>query len=127
MVPDEFTKGGFVQVSRRYKRAYDPDNTLVVDVYDPAGALVKEGHVLERDPGKTAHTIASGEIRTCGDYESHWYSFDQIENWKNELWSKDALHIHTRVLDRLRAEPAQMVVLDSNGSLDSLFERWELP
>jgi SAM-dependent methyltransferase len=126
MAPDTYAKDEFVQVSRQYKRAYDPDNTLFVDVYDPEGVLVKEGHVLKRDSGRTAHTIASGEIRTYGDYESHWYSFDQIEAWKNELWSKNALHIHTRVLDGLRAEPAQMVVLDSNGSLDRLFKRWEL-
>lgn len=126
MVPDTYASGEYLQIARAYKTAHSQDPTLVVDVYDQKGQLVKAGHVLERDPARTSETLETGSIRTCSDYQSHWYSFDQMENWRTKHWPDHAFHFETRCLDGIRAEPAQMTVLDCGHHLDSLFCRWKL-
>jgi len=126
MMPDTYASGEHVQVAGNYKRAHSTDTTLTVDVFDANGNLVKKGHVLRRDPEKTSQTIETGRIRTYGDYKSHWYSFDIMEEWKNAYWPTDSYHIKTKSLDALRAEPAQMAIMDPQHHLDGLFKRWNL-
>lgn len=126
LMPDTYTSSGYVQVARSYKRAHSRDETLLVDVFDAQGEPVKQDHLLRRDPQMSAQAATTGRIRTHSDYKSHWYAFDQVAQWKNTLWSNHAIHFETRVLDGLRAEPAQMAILDCGHHLGELFERWNL-
>jgi hypothetical protein len=80
--------------------------------------------VLERDPVETARTLETGQIRTHSDYGSNWYGFDRIEGWVRELWCEPCHHLHTRSLDALRAEPAQMAILDPGDHTRSLLKSW---
>jgi len=126
LAPGDLAVSGHRLVARRYKRAHDPDPTLVVDAFDEAGRLVEAGVRLEREPERTTQALETGEIRTYTDYESHWYSFEQVETWVRELWPAGSHHLATRELDAVRAEPAQLAILDGAGNLDDLLERWGL-
>jgi SAM-dependent methyltransferase len=126
MRPDTYAGEGYTQVPRAYKRHHSEDPGLVVDVYDAEGAPVAQGHELERDPERTAETLSTGRIRTHSDYESNWYSFDELDAWIDELWPEGSLHVRTRELDALRAEPAQMAILDATGLVAPLLGRWGL-
>ncbi len=128
MVPDTYASSEYKFIPKHYIRAYTQEPSLYVDVYDKEGVLVKEDHVLKRDPARIREVIKTGQIRTHTDYESHWYSFDQMEEWIQTYW-KDAgevYHFETSRLDKLRAEPAQMSILDSGDHLKELFKRWKL-
>jgi SAM-dependent methyltransferase len=123
--PDTYAGGKYTQVAHYYKVAHSPDPTLAVDVFDSEGNRVKQGHLLERNEDAVARTAATGEIRTHSDYQSHWYGFDQFNGWMQVCW--DGLptrHLQSKDLDALRAEPAQMAILDPCGRLDGLLERW---
>jgi len=74
--PDTYARPDYVQVPWGYKRAHNTDPKVTVDVLDRNGKLVLKGYDLQRNDGEVARTIESGHIRTYGDYESHWYSFD---------------------------------------------------
>jgi uncharacterized membrane protein len=123
MLPDTYTSEGYRQVSRAYKRAYSEDRALTVDVFDMEGNMVRKGHRLTRDTEAVRYTIETGKIRTFTDYKSNWYSFDQFEDWIQKFWSGRRYHIRTKELDAIRAEPAQMVILDSGDHLKDLFTR----
>lgn len=123
MLPDTYASEEYIQVSRAYKRAYSEDPGLTVDVFDKEGNMVKKGHQLTRDPDAVRYTIETGKIRTFTDYESNWYSFGQFEEWIQKFWSGRWYHIRTKELDAIRAEPAQMAILDSGDHLKGLFTR----
>ena len=127
LVPDTYASARYKQVPRRYKLAHSADDTIVVDVFDAGGAAIQKGHVLKRDPGKTAETMKTGDILTYSDYRSHWYSFAEIDALIDEHW-KDArtYHIATGTLDALRAEPAQLAVFDPGDRLKNLFALWNV-
>ena len=124
VMPDSYATPEYIQVPRCYKKAYDDNPEVKVDVFDHHGQIVKKGHCLIRDPERTAQVLKSGHISTFSDYESNWYSFRQMDEWIQQLWPPTALHIKTKDLDMERAEPAQMAILDYQGQLDSFFEIW---
>lgn len=123
--PDDYAAPAFTKVPRAYKRGHDPDSSITVDVFDADGLPVKEGFSLRRDPAETRRTIDEGHIRTHTDYESHWYSFEQFEEWIADLWPEGSAHHLAGIsLDALRAEPVQLAILDMGGLLSELLDRW---
>ena len=125
LIPDKYATSGYIQVPRTYKRAHSADESVVVDVRDTDGNLVKEGQVLTRDKDAVRETVATGHIRTHTAYTSHWYGFDAFEEWIAQHWpSLNAYHIAGKDLDALRGEPMQMAILDTNGELKGLLQRW---
>ncbi len=126
LVPDEYAAAGHVLVPRRYKRAYDPDPTILVDVRNAEGAIEAAGVCLKRDPEAVREVCSSGHIQTHGDYESHWYSVEQFQDWIGQNWPQRAgFHLEGRRIDALRAAPAQLAFLDPAGRLDHLLRRWK--
>jgi SAM-dependent methyltransferase len=127
MEPDTYATSQFKQVPKRYKLAHNNDDKVLVDVFDSNGNLIKEDHFLYRNSKKTDQTIKTGDINTVSNYKSHWYSFNHIEQLINTHWGiENSFHIKTRDLDIIRAEPAQMAVLDYSGYLKNLFMQWQV-
>ena len=127
LVPDTYASAGYTQAPRRYKLAHSIDDTVVVDVFDSEGALVKKGHVLTRDLAKANEVLKTGDITTYSDYRSHWYSFDEIEGLMRDHWAgTKTYHIETGGLDVLRAEPAQMAILDPGDRMEKLLALWNV-
>jgi hypothetical protein len=125
--PETYAGSEYVQVPRLYKRAHDPDPEIVVDVFAKNGELIERGHCLRRNPESVRETVRTGHIQTCSEYESRWYAWDRFEEWIGEYWAGlPSHHLAGRELDALRAEPAQLAVLDPQGLLESLIERWRL-
>jgi SAM-dependent methyltransferase len=123
--PDNYAGSEFVQVPWGYKRAHDTDPKVTVDVLDRNGQLVVKGYDLWRNADAVAQTIDTGHIRTYSDYESRWYAFDQFEEWLDEHWGGlKYYHLPGTSLDVLRAEPAQLAILDPSGHLEDLVARW---
>ncbi len=123
--PDTYSGAGYVQVPWSYKRAHDADPKVRVDVLDRSGQLVRKGHELCRNAGEVAETVATGHIRTYSDYQSRWYAFDQFASWLKEHWGGlNHYHLPGAGLDALRAEPAQLAILDPRGHLEELVARW---
>ncbi|MBN1517497.1 class I SAM-dependent methyltransferase [Candidatus Sumerlaeota bacterium] len=113
------------QVPRLYKRAYDKNPSVVVDVYDEAGNLIQENHTLMRDEQLARQTVETGQIRTHSGYESNWYSWEQFEEWIAAYWpAGQCYHLAGKSLDALRGAPAQFAVLDASGLLAPLLQRW---
>lgn len=127
MEPDTYASAEFKQIPTQYKLAHSKDNKLTLDVFDLNDNLIKNDHILERNSAKTEQTIKTGDIRTYSKYESHWYSHDHIDEFIQDNWETNkSYHIKTQELDIVRAEPAQMAILDFGGYLKGLFELWEL-
>jgi hypothetical protein len=125
--PDTYATPDYVQVPRLYKRAHDTDPTITVDVFDKDGNMIEKGHMLQRNPLAVKKTLDEGHILTHTEYESHWYSFEQFEQWIATLWPEGkAYHIAGQSLDALRAEPVQLAILDMNDELARLFARWRV-
>jgi len=121
----EYSSPDFTKLPLAYKRAHDPNPRITVDVLDKDGQVVENSYVLERDPAATRETIDTAHITTHTDYESHWYSFAQFDEWINQLWDRSkSYHISGKSLDALRGEPAQFAILDMGGWIDDLFNRW---
>jgi hypothetical protein len=98
-----------------------------VDVFDTQDRLIQEGYVLNRDKDKTEQTIESGDINTYSDYKSHWYSFDHIEQLIHDHWDPQrSYHLKCRELDIVRAEPAQLAILDYSDQLNPILEHWNV-
>ncbi|MCJ7801336.1 MAG: class I SAM-dependent methyltransferase [Candidatus Marinimicrobia bacterium] len=118
MQPDTY-KGPFYElVPKQYKLAHSKNDSIIVDVFDSTGILIKKNHVLTRDPKKTKKIIKTGDIETYSNYNSHWYSYNEIQSLIDRYWdAKHVYHIRTKDLDVLRAEPAQMAILDYSGYL----------
>ena len=125
LTPDEYAAPPYVQLPRAYKRAHSADNKVVVDIRGPDGTIVKKEHVLTRDESAVRQTVETGHICTYTDYTSRWYAFDAFDTWIKEHWSPlTSYHIAGKDIDALRGEPMQMAILDINGELEGLFERW---
>jgi SAM-dependent methyltransferase len=125
LTPDTYAAARYVKIPRAFKRGHASDPTIVVDVLDEEGNLVERGFQLERDPAAVREVIEDGHIRTHTDYESYWYGFDQFAQWISDHWPEGKSHLlEGRSLDALRAEPVQLAVLDPEGWLDPLLERW---
>ena len=124
--PDTYSDCRYTQVPRAYKLAHDPDRTIRVDVFDQKGKLVKEKFVLRRSEPAVQRVLETGHIETHSDYESYWYSFEQFEEWIDNLWPKaQSYHLVGKSIDALRAEPAQIAILDAGGRLQGLLNRWQ--
>lgn len=125
MIPEKYASPNFIQVPKQYKLAYNESQECMVDVFTTQGDLIKKDHILIRDTDKAAHTIASGDINTYTNYKSHWYSFSKINEFINNLWKPgSSFHVKTKQLDAVRAEPAQMAILDFGSLLGPLLKRW---
>ena len=125
LTPDEYATSRYVQVPRTYKRAHSTETRVVVDVRAADGTLVKAGHVLTRDEEAVRRTVATGHIRTYTDYTSHWYASDDFEAWIAAHWPlSSSYHITGKDIDALRGEPIQLAILDPNGELKELLQRW---
>ncbi len=122
--PDDHARQGMRLVARDYKRAWSDDDSLIVDVFDERGTLVEEGFLLRRDAMATMRTMETGQIRTHTDYESNWYGYWEIDEWTRELWPEPRHHFATIRLDALRAEPAQMAILDCGDHLGERLSLW---
>ncbi len=125
-VPDTYASLRFRHKPKHYICANRKDPKLLVDIYDRKNNLIKKDYILRRSPKRTAKVIKTGHIRTHTDYESQWYSFKEMDDWIKTHWSGKTYHFKTKCLDKLRAEPAQISVLDSGNLLKDLFERWQL-
>ena len=124
--PDTCADSRYTQVPRAYKLAHDPDRTIRVDVFDQKGKLVKEKFMLRRSEPAVQRVLETGHIETHSDYESYWYSFEQFEKWIDELWPRgQSYHLAGKSIDALRAEPAQIAILDAGGRLEGLLNRWQ--
>jgi SAM-dependent methyltransferase len=122
--PDTYTAPEFKQIPKYYKLANSRDDKLLVDVYNNDSRLIKKDHVLVRNPKKAEQTIKTGDINTHTNYISHWYSTDHIKALMQDHWhSSHATHIETKDLDIIRAEPAQLAVLDFGDHLSGLLKR----
>ncbi len=127
MVPDIYATEEYQQIPRSYKLAHSKDDTLTVDVYRNGCDLVKKGHILTRDPKLTEKVIETGDIDTYSDYQSHWYSYRQMDEWIENYWdASQSWHIKTKMLDALRAEAAQLSILDFGNHLKDLFIKWKV-
>ncbi|MEE4311493.1 MAG: class I SAM-dependent methyltransferase [candidate division KSB1 bacterium] len=127
LAPDTYASHDFLQIPMQYKLAHSADDTLHVDVYDKNNRLIKRGHMLKRDPAMTRQTIETGDINTYSSYKSHWYSYNHIQEFIDTHWgAKKSYHVKTQNLDMIRAEPAQMAILDFGGHLSNIFKRWKV-
>ena len=126
LVPDTYSYTRFKQIAKNYKRAHSGNQSLVVDVFNLKNNLVKKDHVLKRSPDLVNTVIETGRIRTHTNYKSHWYSYQDIDNLIKNYWTGNTYHIRTKELDALRAEPAQMAILDRGNHLEKLFKLWEI-
>ncbi len=123
--PGEFVGMRYRQKAQRHKSVRDPDQTVVVDVYDCDGNLVKEQHTLTRIPDEVAKAVGTGHIRTVGDYHTHWYGEEQVAAWMQEHWAGlRHYHLAGKRLDPERGEAIQLAVLDASGLFDGLLESW---
>ena len=125
--PTQWSCGEYKLVPRYYKRAYDTNPGIVVDVLGADNQPVKKGLLLERDAAAVEKVIETGEIDTCTGYHSRWYSTDQVKAWMKEFWSDGVLwHIEGKCLDQLRGAPAQLAIVDYNGKFEPLARSWGL-
>jgi len=124
LTPSTYASPEYVQIPKYYKRAYDRNPEIEVDVLDKDGALIDSGHKLTRDPAMVRQVIASGHIQTYSDYESRWYSYEQIQDWIDAHWPGDkTFHFLGGEIDALRAAPAQLAILDRTGLMTELVLR----
>jgi SAM-dependent methyltransferase len=125
LVPNRYIDPGFRPLPHGYKRAYDFSPAIMVDVYDLQGQVVRKNLVLERDPHKTAETLETGHIKTHWNYESNWYSYSRLDAWIREFWGEsNTYHYKSKVLDSIRARPAQLALFDPRGVLKGWIDRW---
>lgn len=123
--PDTYAGEEYRQIPWNYKRAHDTDPRITVDVVSRQGELVLKGHRLCRNAELVQQVVRTGHIQTHADYESRWYSFGQFSDWIAAHWPPDrTYHLPGKRLDAIRAEPAQLAILDAGGWLDGLMERW---
>jgi hypothetical protein len=103
------------------------DSSIIVEVLDQKGKIVKKDHQLTRNQQKTMTVLDTGHITTFSNYESNWYSFEQIEKWVDQFWGKKkSFHFKCKKIDMVRAEPSQMAIYDPGNHLNDLFKYWDL-
>jgi hypothetical protein len=127
LIPLTYSGKEFTLVPHQYKRAYDTNPKIIVDVLDAQKLPVKNNVVLERDPTAVEKAIDSGTIDTLSGYHSRWYETNQVKIWMKEFWSDGTLwYIEGRKLDQLRGAPAQLAIVDYNGAFEPLARSWGL-
>jgi hypothetical protein len=127
LAPDTYSSQEYKQIPRHYKLAHNADSKMIVDVFDMQDRLIQEGYVLSRDKDKIEQTIESGDINTYSEYRSHWYSFDHLDQLIHDHWdSQRSYHLKCRELDIVRAEPAQLAILDYSDQLNPILEHWNV-
>jgi len=125
--PDTYSDGQYRLIPHGYKRAHDPSGELSVKVLNRKGQLLQSEMTLRRDPSAVDYAVRTGHIRTYTDYESYWYSWDQIQAWIDSLWPREhAYHLEGCRIDALRAAPAQLAILDAGNHLKDLIHRWSV-
>ncbi len=126
MKPDKYSSG-YKLIPKKYKRSYCRSPQLAVDVFDEKKNRVEKDFILERDPERTRQVVETGHIRTHTNYQSHWYSFPQMEAWAHKHWDGQTIyHFPTADLDMIRADASQFTILDSGDNLKTLFQRWKI-
>jgi ubiquinone/menaquinone biosynthesis C-methylase UbiE len=120
--PNEYTGNDYRLVPSQYKLAYDTNPKIAVDVFNKNNECIKKNHILKRNPTKVKELLTNGKIKTFNNYNSNWYSYEQINSWINEFWAneKNLWHIKTNKLDPDNAEPCQLAIYDSEGILKNL-------
>jgi SAM-dependent methyltransferase len=127
LTPDTYASPKNTLIPSYYKRAYDPDPSITVDIIDSNKKYLQKNFKLTRDPELTEKVITTGRITTHSGYTSHWYSTEQIKEWMKEFWSDGAVwHIPGTSLDRLRGVPAQLAIVDYTGYFESIARTWNL-
>ncbi len=123
LVPNTYARSGYELRPRGYKTVGNTDQSIIADVFRQNGWLVHRGLKLTRDASEVGKTIETGRIRTDSDYESYWYSYDQMDNWIARFWPKGkTYHIMGKQLDDNRAVPVQLAILDTNNLLQGFFK-----
>jgi ubiquinone/menaquinone biosynthesis C-methylase UbiE len=119
LIPATYTDQKYLLKAKKYKLMRSRNSELIVDVFDQNNNLVEKDFVLRRDPDLVDQTIQTGHIRTHSDYESYWYSFDQIDDWINKYWKTagGTYHLDAKEIDFLRAEPEQIAIYDPQNRL----------
>jgi SAM-dependent methyltransferase len=122
--PDKYADPSFAKVPRRFKRAHDPHDHIYVNVFSQEGNLLESDFKLTRDPDLVKETCETGHIRMHSEYESRWYSTDQISDWIDEFWgAENSHHLMGKDLDSVRAEPVQLAIFDPEHRLDEIINR----
>jgi len=126
--PDTYSSRDYTLLPKFYKRAHDPETTIIVDVYDREYKRVHENFVLHRNRELVDEVIRTGHVITSHDYHSRWYAPDQIIAWMRKYWGDNGTlwHIPALRLDRLRGEPAQLAIVDYSGAFEPLGHSWDL-
>jgi SAM-dependent methyltransferase len=127
LTPTTWSSEEYMLVPQYYKRAYDTDPTIVVDVFDTQKLPVEKDVILKRDRDAVQKVIDTGAVDTCTGYHSRWYGTDQVKAWMKEFWSGGTLwHIEGKKIDQLRGAPAQLAIVDYNGGFEPLARSWGL-
>ncbi len=127
LTPNSYAKPGNTLVPNCYKRAYDREQTILVDVFNNDNKCIEHNFKLYRNSDAVKKVIETGHIDTYNEYHSNWYSTEKIKDWMREFWEDGTLwHIPGYQLDRLRGEPAQLAVVDYNGAFEPLARNWNL-
>lgn len=125
LVPNTYATPRYKQIPRNYKRAYDYDPNITVDVFSTDGEIIKEGHILRRDEKTVDKVVETGNIQTYDGYQSNWYSYDLFDQWIRTHWPvESSYHLRGEAIDALRAQPIQLAILDCSGKLEPLLKRW---
>ena len=87
--------------------------------------LIKKNFVLKRDPVLVDLLLQSGHVKTYSNYESWWYSFEQIDTWIEKYWKEGGTtyHLETKDLDSIRAEPEQIAIFDPANRLENFIKK----
>lgn len=125
LTPDFRSDRGLRLTPKFCKRAYDSTDQIIADVFDRTGTLVQKDLVFRRAPAAVEYAILTGHIQTFTNYESYWYSWDQMQAWIDDLWPHGfTYHLEGKKVDRLRASPIQIAVLDRANLLQGFMRRW---
>jgi SAM-dependent methyltransferase len=108
--------GGYKFRNKSFQRGLNSDPVLFSDVFRRNGRKIASVAFL-RDVKKVQKTIQTGIIRTSTGYESHWYGWNQVEEWVRVLSLKGVLHVKGKWLDPLRAHPLQLLIVDPHKQI----------
>jgi len=125
LVPDTYADVRYTKMPHSYKRAFDSQENIEVDVFDQDGTRIAQNFELKRDPEAVEEMIRSGHVQMHSEYESRWYSFDQIEEWIFRYWGEEhTFHFAGEDIDCVRGLPMQYAIYDPADRLSTLFKRW---
>lgn len=125
--PNDYVGTDYRLVPQRWKRAFDQDDTVMVDVMDPHDRIIRRDYRLQRNPDRVRQVIGSGEIRTHGDYQSNWYDPADFAEWVRNRWGKEDSHLLSgTVFDVIRGGPCLLALYDPSGKAGRFLSRWDL-